>query len=191
VGVTPWRFKSSHPHSQTKPFTGRLWDETTTKHIVPAVETDEACPISASIKLRREWAVSGFKRAAARYRSADTADADAVSHTLTEVVMWIDILVGQFPDIDGDPIIKAMGFARARSHHHLASLILLPEGATQWQWRRASLLPLPSEPKYSNSRGERAYRSVLEGKPVGETLAAAERAVDNLQGRLAHAAAAS
>ena len=76
----------------------------------------------------------------------------------------------------GDVTVKALTFARARSHHHLASIIELPEGSSSWRWRRSSILPF--DPKFHNAAGERAYENVLSGNPVSAGLAAAERAVD-------------
>jgi hypothetical protein len=71
-----------------------------------------------------------------------------------------------------------MMFARARSHHHLASVIERPAGSTVWTWRRPELFG--ADPKFPDAAGERVYAQVLSGKPVAATLAAAERAVDRL-----------
>jgi hypothetical protein len=79
------------------------------------------------------WAVAGFKDAADRFREAEAAGAsDDAHHAAFEALSWLDSLASASKDLLGDATVRAMTFARARSHHHLASIIELAEGSPRW-----------------------------------------------------------
>ena len=143
--------------------------------------TDEAMKITDSIDARVSrapvGAIGGFKSAVARFRAAEVAgDSDEAHRAIFEALTWLDSLTSVKSELLGDVTVKALTFARARSHHHHASLIELPENSDVWLWRRSSILPF--DPKYENAAGLRAYDKTLSGKPVSSALAAAERAIE-------------
>jgi hypothetical protein len=133
--------------------------------------------IDVTVSRAPVWAIAGFKAAVARFRAAEAAGAsDEAHHAVFEALAWLDSLASANDHLIGDVTVKALTFARARSHHHLASVIELRDGSTAWLWRRSSIWPF--DPNYENEAGKRAYESVLSGKPVLAELEAAERAVE-------------
>ena len=132
--------------------------------------------IGVSVSRSPVWAIGGFKAAVARFQAAEeSGDVDAAHQAVFEALSWLDSLLSVNKTLLGDNTVRALTFARARSHHHLASVMELAEGSPAWVWRRASLFPF--DRNYKNEAGERAYMSVS-GKPVLSKLAAAERAVE-------------
>jgi hypothetical protein len=123
------------------------------------------------------WAVAGFRAALERCRAANTPEAD-ISHPLFEVVTWLDSLVGQRPELNGNTSIRAAVFARARYHHHWASIVYFDEHGER-RWRPLGQLPIPNDPRHMNEGGARTYESVLAGKPLFPVLARIERAVES------------
>jgi hypothetical protein len=77
-----------------------------------------------SITMPVEWMLTGFHRALDRLRraagetSAETAR--DVSIALFEVSSWLDSLNDRFPQLKGSPHVRALLFARNRTHHQFA-----------------------------------------------------------------------
>jgi hypothetical protein len=147
------------------------------KRLLKATVNVSGYPIGITVSRSPVWAIAGFKSAVTRFRAAEAAGGvDDAHHAVFEALSWLDSLSSAKKSLVGDVTVKGLLFARARSHHHLASVIELSEGTDTWLWRRASVLP--HDESYKNEAGERAYEKVLSGKPVAVALTAAERAIE-------------
>jgi hypothetical protein len=67
--------------------------------------------------------------------------------------------------------------ASTRTHHRNAAPSYLDPATGQWRWYKLEILPLGDR---DDEAGERAYRKVLEGRPVLETFKRVETVVRRL-----------
>jgi hypothetical protein len=190
VGETPWRFKSSHPHSHSRPFAHSVLKRPLiTVPVGIAEERDEALPVRAVVTMPPDWVIGAFVDAVERARAAAALDPETVrpiSIAVAEALMWIYALqetkrdVGRGRDISAklasEPIVKALKFVRGRAQHHWTPIASFDAKASQWVWLKAENLPLPPEGRYADAPGESFYKELLEGRPLLSALGAfAER----------------
>jgi hypothetical protein len=181
VGATPWRFKSSHPHSQIKRLRG------------PVVAQTMSNPLSTEVD--PETFVRGFREAYARLGPSvgdmNTAPEDAFL-PLFETLNWAAALshlesAGRI-QIDVVPEdLRGLRFARDRAHHHWGNALevgdfLWPQPLVQTNRQGGSRLVGPTVVKAwlwvpaSRLRGRRddsgqdAYVERLEGQQAQGVL---------------------
>jgi hypothetical protein len=131
------------------------------------------------------WVVDAYLAALSRVRAAEdsgeeaAATAELITIGLTEALMWVDTLrttnrkMGRGQELSkivaADPVVQALAFARARAHHHWASIVTQGESPRRWVWNSADVLP-PAPDRYADQDGEALYRQLLQGRPVVEAL---------------------
>lgn len=150
-----------------------------------AIEHDEALPIKATLRIPINWMIRGFELAVARLRDAATpphepGNARDLAVAFFEVGNWLDALRDRFPMLAGSPHVKAVLFARNRTHHNFASCLCFDKERGEWKWHPVAVFPVPEDPKHANKKGERAYERVAAHRPLVAVLREVEQAVQRL-----------
>jgi hypothetical protein len=123
--------------------------------------------------------VRGFVKAVRSYEAAVAAEhAWDVHIAMFETFAWLDSLDKRC-GLAGTVEIRAMRFARQRTHHLYAAPIYPDQAIGGWRWYKLELLPL-ADPNFPDPKGERIYRAVLEDRPVVDALRRAEAVVRKL-----------
>jgi hypothetical protein len=123
--------------------------------------------------------VRGFVLAVRRYEAAVPAEkASDVHIAMFEAFAWLDSM-DERARLAGTVEIRAMRFVRQRTHHQWAAATFPDQAIGGWRWYKLELLPL-GDPNYSDKKGERVYRRVLEERPVLDTLKRVEAVLRKL-----------
>ena len=170
MGFGSWRFKSSHPHSQTKPLRGHLRDRTSRvpkeHNISDGASIGTTATLHIAISKTLSVPARGFREAVADARRASAQnDVDGLFIAATNASQWVTAITWQKAELKNNKDVVALSFARDRAHHQLGSLISQDANGT-WTWRSLEVLPLP-EPRFQGRTHEQqAYRTRLADQPL-------------------------
>jgi hypothetical protein len=144
-----------------------------------ADEVNIAATMSAVVQKSIVVAARGYRQASERLAQAVPAagdDPDEAFIALVETINWLAILAEQ-TNLSSDVHVQAVLFARARGHHHMASIAYFDETRGTVVWRPATQLPVPENPRHADAKREAFYSGHLSQQPVLDVFRRLERIV--------------